>query len=73
MSADDPTDRDDADEPTPKPPPRRSAFGNAVGLAKKKKPAHKPRSSHVLTCPDCGAPREGRDLTCRYCGGKTTE
>ena len=68
MSADPP------DAPAPPTPRRRSAFGNAVGIAKHKaqRPAEA-RKSHVLTCPDCGAPREGTDLTCRYCGGKTSE
>ena len=67
MSADDPT-------PDVSRPERRSAFGNAVRIAKRKAEAPpQARRSHVLTCPDCGAPREGTDLTCRYCGGKTTE
>lgn len=67
MSTDDPT-------PDAPPPRRRSAFGNAVGIAARKaRTPEKARQSHVLTCPDCGAPREGNDLTCRYCGGKTTE
>jgi rRNA maturation endonuclease Nob1 len=50
------------------------AFGNAVQIAHRKgqrQPAR--RSSHVLRCPGCGAPRERADLSCRYCGGKTTE
>lgn len=64
-----------ADDASPPPPPRRrSAFGNALKVAHRDATAPRPRpATHVLTCPDCGAPRQGDDLACVYCGGKTTE
>jgi hypothetical protein len=61
-----------ADDRTPKPDVRRGFFANALRHAGRK-PTPERLGSHVLRCPGCGAPRQRDDLTCRFCGGKTTE
>ncbi len=54
---------------------KKGFFALAREEARRRKEARgeKDLNTYVLRCPDCGAPRQGKDLKCRFCGGKTTE